>query len=131
MRYFGTTIALAILCSPSFRLLAQDGSVPADPDETFGEAAIIGDEDKWTLSFAPYLWLPGFEGDVGVGPVQASVDRLGERRRAGTPYEVVVFDGADHNLRMVDGGKEAPFEDRIAEWLQTRPQDSGSSISSR
>jgi len=51
------------------------------------------------------------------GPVQLSVDRLNAMRDSGKDYEIVVFTGADHNLRFVDGGKEAPFEDTISAWL--------------
>jgi pimeloyl-ACP methyl ester carboxylesterase len=32
-------------------------------------------------------------------------------------FEVVIFDGADHNLKMVDSGKEAPFIATLSEWL--------------
>lgn len=54
------------------------------------------------------------------GPVQASVDRLHEMREAGLPVEVVVYEGADHNLRRADTGEEAPFKDDLSAWLAKR-----------
>jgi pimeloyl-ACP methyl ester carboxylesterase len=51
------------------------------------------------------------------GPVRESVERLEKLKQSGKQIQTVVFDGADHNLRMVDGGEEAPFAERLSEWL--------------
>jgi fermentation-respiration switch protein FrsA (DUF1100 family) len=51
------------------------------------------------------------------GPVRLSVERLKKLRASGKQIEIVVFDGADHNLRMIEGGEEASFRAKLSEWL--------------
>jgi pimeloyl-ACP methyl ester carboxylesterase len=65
----------------------------------------------------PMLWLFGDPAHDRFGPVQASVGQLDDLRQSGKKYEAVVFSGADHNLRMVEGGKEAPFQATLSDWL--------------
>ena len=37
-------------------------------------AAVVGDDDAWHFTIAPYLWIPGQSGDVTVRGVDADVD---------------------------------------------------------
>lgn len=66
----------------------------------------------------PMLCLFGDPAHDQFGPVQMSVERLETLKQSGKPIEIEVFKGADHNLRMVDSGKEAPFTVKLSEWLQ-------------
>lgn len=65
----------------------------------------------------PALCLFGDPAHDRYGPVQASADQLEALKQSGKDYEIEVYYGADHNLRMVDGGKEAPFKEKLAGWL--------------
>jgi pimeloyl-ACP methyl ester carboxylesterase len=69
----------------------------------------------------PMLWLFGDPAHDRFGPVGASVEQLDQLKQSGKEYETVVFYGADHNLRMVEGGKEAPFKAELSRWLAELP----------
>lgn len=65
----------------------------------------------------PILCLFGDPAHDRFGPVHLSVQRLETLKRSGKQIEIAVFKGADHNLKMVDSGQEAPFAAQLSEWL--------------
>ena len=103
------------------RVYLGDAPAPADNDWRLWYRTILDYDPVPLLEqlSMPMLWLFGDPQYDRFGPVQLSVDRLNALRDSGKDYEVVVFTGADHNLRFVDGGKEAPFQEKISAWLDT------------
>lgn len=101
------------------RVYLGDAPTPADDDWRLWDRTILDYDPVPLLEqlSTPMLWLFGDPRYDRFGPVQSSVDRLNAMRNSGKDYEIVVFTGADHNLRFVDGGKEAPFKDTISTWL--------------
>jgi uncharacterized protein len=67
---------------------------------------------------APIYWLYGDPNLDRFAPVQLSLERIETLRRSGKPYEVRVFEGADHNLRMVKAqNTQAQWESPLFAWL--------------
>ncbi len=72
----------------------------------------------------PALFLFGEPRNDRLGPVAESVRNVEALRNAGHDCQAVVFDGADHSLRLVDGGvlgklwpRRAPYERTVLTWL--------------
>lgn len=51
--------------------LAQDIAAALDGGDA-ATATVV--DDDWAFAFAPYLWLPGLEGRLGIGTVTSSID---------------------------------------------------------
>jgi dienelactone hydrolase len=101
------------------RVYLGDEPAPADDEWRLWYRTIL-DYDPLPLLeqlSLPMLCLFGDPAHDRFGPVQLSVDRLEALRESGKPIEIVVYDGADHNLQYVDSGKEAPFQEKLSEWL--------------
>lgn len=65
----------------------------------------------------PALWLFGDPALDRFGPVERSVATLGRLQSDGKDYEIEVYPGADHNLWIEESGRDAPYRERIARWL--------------
>jgi len=65
------------------------------------------------------MWFSGSQRlEAGASTAQKlSVERLEKLRSSVKQIEIAVFEGADHNLRMMGDGKEAPFRAKLSEWL--------------
>lgn len=83
---------------------SYDGKVGFDPRALLAASRV------------PTLWLLG-SADISV-PTFATVDVLGQITRAGNDsHDVIVYDGADHYLRL-DRGKRVPIWRDIGLWLE-------------
>jgi len=68
-----TATALLLIASAMAPVLAQDEPAAMTPSEE-SETLLSSDQDPWRISLTPMVWAIGLNGDVGVGPVGASVD---------------------------------------------------------
>lgn len=101
------------------RVYLGDEPMAADDDWRQWYRTILDFDPMPLLERAPIpvLCLFGDPAQDRFGPVQMSVERLDTLKQSGKPIEIEVFEGADHNLKLVDSGKEAPFAAKLSAWL--------------
>ncbi|MGL5849811.1 MAG: alpha/beta hydrolase [Phycicoccus sp.] len=90
--------------APWFEEIYPEGGVlPADDPHRRWERTVLDYDPRPQLATieSPVLWMFG-ELDRS-SPVALSVPRVQEARRAGRPYEIIVVEGADHDLE-IEGG---------------------------